>query len=312
MSEPRRDGAGGGPRPPRWLVALLVAGCLLTAAALFWRDARDGEQTSPEASAGRSREQADSVLELPGERADQTTTDADASRRGDQGRKRLDADGGAATRNDDAAEPGSDASASEPLPAVFAALRGRRIALAPASTTVAGDADRSVTVAGLRVACAALADADRVAREAAAIARVASVLQQAGATVIRVGDSTGRGGCVDARVATLEGADLALVIGSSSSAATRVLAGAAGPGDDATANSADFAAELAAALELRGVTRPDDADVRRLRQAAAIDLPDGAAVVLLELPPDDPATTVERARAIVRGMALASARAPRA
>lgn len=304
-----RGPRGGGPRG--WLLALLVLGALVAAAWLFWSEARDEDRQRAETAAPEERELAEGVLDVP----DPDEQDDDR-RRGEEGRSRLDA----GTRRDrptgdDGASSDDDGDASaEPLPAVFANLRGRRVSLAPASARGGGDPRRVVKAGGVRVACARRYDADRLAHELAVLERLAQMLDRAGAEVVLLGAEGGDAGCVDVRVGELHDSELALVARAGAVRRPHALPGRPGRGIDAKSRreSVAFAAELAAALGAgEPVRRTTPALDRLLAESAAIDRPGGAATAMVDLPPPERRELDDVATALGRAIAITASKASR-
>ncbi len=283
-----------GPRVPTWLLALLVVGALGGAGWLFWSE-RGADDASRDAPAEEASDESNDVLSLP----DEDAADDDGSgRRGDAGRDRLgDRDGDGIADDPDADDARDD------LPAAFASLRGRRVALVPAAASGSGDVTRLVQVGDLRVPCATPGAAGVLEQEVAALGASSELLARAGAT--RTGsaaastsgatdaasatgaaraDDLGATSCVDARVRSFDDADVAVVLRVDPKAtAPRVLAGRpSARGTDA--DSATLAAEVAAALDVDATTATSAATRSLLARAGAIDAADGAAVVLIELP----------------------------
>lgn len=286
----------------------MVLACLGAAGVLFWLDARDDGEPRTRTAPVEERELAEGELQVPDDDVD------DDRRRGAPGRNRLEQGRGGsddaidnpadADDDDDEALPGADS--STPLPAVFRHLEGRDVVLLPASMGARGNARALVSVGGLRVPCAAATDPARLARELDLATALRTVLERAGARVTSLGPEAG---CVDTRVRRLERGELALVVRAVASGG-RVLAGRPAAGMDAAARrpSETLAAELAAALSLQAPRAPDAAARTLLARTAAIDLPGGAAVALVELAAGAGATSDSLAFSIARGLAVTASR----
>lgn len=199
-------------------------------------------------------------------------------------------------------DTGEDAT-PEDLPSTFSSLRDRRIALAAASSSGSGTVDRLVDVEGLKVACATPAAGDILAYELALAGATSDLLTRARATIVGADDEgTFRAtSCVDERVAAFRDADVAMVYRVvAASTAPRVLVGRASGAPQP--DSVTLAAELAAALELKGATAATAASTRSLlARAGAIDAAEGADVVLVELP-DEQVTDDAKRESVVRAI----------
>lgn len=270
---------------PTWVIALVVVAALGGSAWLFLRSPSSDAPTDTTTTQPREEaadESAD-VLSLPD---DEEPTDE--RRRGEEGRDRLDADvDDGAAGSDDHTTDGTDGTKTGAgrLPAAYASLRERRIALLAASSEGTGDASRLVRVQGLRVPCATPGPRNALALELAGLALLSERLSAANATVIGTrSDRFGAATCVDARVATLKDADVALVLRvAPSSEQPRVIVGR--PTGSPDTSSTALAAEVAASLDLAAVTPSRAAATRTLlANTGAIDSPKGASVVLVELP----------------------------
>lgn len=268
---------------PTWALALLVVAALGGSAWLFWGDLtgddEDRQATTTPTPAATVDESADE-LSLPDD-----TEPTDERRRGTQGRERLDSEVPDDPDRTDADTPaGADADAGE-QPATYANLRDARITLLAASSEGTGNAARLVRVQGLRVPCATPGPKDALTVELAALTLMSERLDAAQAAV--VGDRSDRFGaatCVNDRVAKIADADVAIVVRVTPSGdAARVIAGR--PTGTSVSSSTTLAAEIAAALDLAAVTPSTSAATRTLlANTGAIDSPDGASVVLVELP----------------------------
>lgn len=282
-----------------------------TATWLFIRDASSPDPKPPASSAADPKgAQAEGVLSVPDEQ-----DLADERRRGAAGRDRLDPADSTTTA------PGADADAADPsLPASFAGLKGASVALAPAAGLVSSDGAplKVSSIGGIDVSCGSSDDGEerieRLARERAALDRVAKVLERAGANVTRIDAAKGRVECIPARVRAMEEADFALVVRADPGGDT--LAYAARPATSldkaSAAASTALAAELAGALSLGQVSIARSSDERAmLADAGAIDLPAGASSALVQLGGDTPtaaqldATALDLARAIAATAARA-------
>ena len=269
---------------PTWVLALVVLAALAGSAWLFWGDLTADEPKAPSSeSSGQTADESGDVLELP-----DSEEPTDERRRGDDGRDRLDP--GAATDGDEDADSDADADADADalpadLPAAYASLRDRRIAIVAASSDGTGEVKRLVRVEGLRVPCATPATRDALQVELALAAVTADVLDSAKATVAGTAeDEFGSETCVDARVKSFTDADVALIYRVVPEGDDpRVIVGR--PTGTPDASSTTLAAEIAAALGLDAVTPSKTAATRTLlANVGAIDAPDGASVVLVELP----------------------------
>jgi hypothetical protein len=268
---------------PTWLLALVVIAALGGSAWLFWGDltADDAGPATKQAPTKTTDESADE-LSLPDDDAP-----TDERRRGDEGRDRLDSDADASSSDEDGSADDSDEDDALPddLPTTWSSLRGRRIALTAASSDGTGDRARLVRVQGLKVPCATPTSRDALEVELALAAVTADRLDTAKASVAGTReDEFNSETCVDARVKAFGDADVALVYRVVPEGDTpRVLVGRATGTPDAS--STTLAAEIAAALDLDAVTPSKSAATRTLlANTGAIDAPDGASVVLVELP----------------------------
>lgn len=265
---------------PTWLLALVVIAALAGSAWLFLGDLTKDGPSSTSTTAQEEADESGDVLSLP--KDDEPT---DERRRGTEGRDRLDPDTGASTTDAANADADADADLPDDLPAAYASLRDRRVAIVAASSDGTGDVAKLVRVEGLRVPCASPGSRDALEVELAMAAVTADVLQSAKARVDGSReDEFASETCVDARVKTFADADVALVYRVVPAGdEPRVIAGRATGAPDA--NSTTLAAEVAAALGLDAVTPAKTAATRTLlANSGAIDAPAGASVVLVEVP----------------------------
>ncbi len=256
---------------PTWALALVVGASLVGSAWLFLAD-RSDDSAQDAASTSTKEDRAESVLSLP-KGGDEPT---DERRRGAEGRKRLDADPTTTTNAD------GDATTDTGLPPSFASLKGRRVALAAASSEGNGDVARLMRIGSLRVPCAT--PGSTVGTELAIATAMSELLSRAGATTVgNDDDAFSRTQCVDRRVRAFGDADAAVVVRVVDGTVPRVLVGR--PSGTPDGDSISLAAEMAAALDLPAVTPARSAELRSLlANSGAIDAADGAAVVLIELP----------------------------
>ncbi|MCW2921685.1 MAG: hypothetical protein JWL76_1559 [Thermoleophilia bacterium] len=259
----------------------MVVGALGGSAWLFAGDLIDGDTKPAKPAPTDSTDETGDVLSLPN--GDEPTDDR---RRGTEGRDRLDPDTGAAgTTTDESSTDTEDDPAAADLPAAYASLRDRRIAIVAASSDGTGDVTKLVRVSGLRVPCATPGARDALEVELAMATLTADVLDTANASVTGSReDEFGSETCVDARVKGFADADVALVYRVVPDGDDpRVLVGRAIGAPDAS--STTLAAEVAAALGLDAVTASRTAATRTLlANVGAIDAPEGASVVLVEVP----------------------------
>lgn len=266
---------------PTWALALVVVAALGGSAWLFWGDLTSdtADDTSTRPKQEQPVDESADELSLPDEQEP-----TDERRRGEEGRDRLDSD-----VKDDATDSGDDPATDadrlpSDLPAAYASLRGRRIALFAASSEGTGDVARLVRIQGLRVPCATPGPKDALTVELAMATLMSERLDAARATVVGTrADRFGAATCVDARVSTFDDADVALVLRVTPDAETsRVIVGRSTGAADA--GSTTLAAEIAAALDLGAVTPAKAASTRTLlANTGAIDSPGGASVVLVEI-----------------------------
>ncbi len=268
---------------PTWALALVVAAALGGSAWLFLGDLTADDSATDTSNTPKQEEPVDESadeLSLPDDKEP-----TDERRRGDEGRDRLDSDidDGPADSDEQSADDGEAGTGD--LPAAYASLRDRRIALGAASSEGTGSVSRLVRVHGLRVPCATPGPANALTVELAALTLMAERLSSAQATVIGTrADRFGAAACVNSRVATFADADVALVVRVAPTGETpRVIVGR--PTGAPDASSTTLAAELAASLDLDAVTPARSAATRTLlANAGAVDAPGGASVVLVELP----------------------------
>jgi hypothetical protein len=287
------------PRPRATTIAL-VAVTVLALGGATWLFLR-GDEPAPKKTSTKSSkdepaiDQADPVLSLPD---DEDPTDT--RRRGEDGRDRIED------------KPEDEAAASTPeLPAELRAVKGATVALQPAASDEQ-DPDRRVAVGGgEKVPCAHESSAPAASLESDVTARVAMLLERAGATVA-LGTTAG---CADTRAKRLDDADVAVVVVVDDRGRVMTWPGrpAADLDDASSRASRRLAAELATALDAGPTRLPTGTpgwDV--VGRTGAVDLPGGAAVALVEL--DAAALADEPARdalalALATGIARAAARA---
>lgn len=265
------------PRLPTWLLAVAVLAALAAAGWLFTGELRRDDTApsrTPSATDSGSRSDGD-VLELPDDAADDDDT-RDPRRRGAAGRARTER--GTAAADDAGSQKREDA-----LPAIAANLRGLRIGLVPASAAASGDAQRTVRIDGRSVACSAPAQVDDLAIELTVLDRLERLVRRAGATPVRMDDDEHRVPCADRRVTQLAATDLFIVLDARGGNGARVIA-AHNP-SAAHTTSAGLAAELAAALDIRGgATAGATTQLRTLlARTGVVQLRAGAPGALVEL-----------------------------
>jgi hypothetical protein len=244
-------------------------------------DSDSGTSPTTPASETGDDDRSNGVLSLPADKGDGEDP-TDSRRRGDEGRDRIDPD--------EAVEPSDDTgSGTDPdeLPAVLARLEGRTIAIGAASSQTPGDPARKVKVGRIKVPCGGGTDAARTRVEVDLIDRIATVLERAGATVVR---TDAPAACVDARAKRAQRADMAIIVRHGDADSARVLPGRAtkttAKATPPTPGSLRLADEIAvAAFKLKSSTpATTTADRRMLDRAGAFDLPGGGVVALVELP----------------------------
>lgn len=277
---------------------MLVVAALATAGLLFWSDARRSGEPRPNGTRTDPRELADPVLSVPEDGA----AGADRRRRAERGRTRLDP-GTAAEPRDDRRD--ASQARDEQLPPELDSVRGRRISVATASGSARAAVRERVRVAGLSVTCVLEADRAQRSAELELAAAVADMLEQAGATVIRLGNRDAPGECVDVRVRRMQRADVAVVLHVVDDPPERAVAGrpVSGTGSRSRAASLALARELASAVHAR-LDRGSAPSTRvLLARSAAIDLDGPPAVALLELQLPPPARRAQVTRGIARAIA---------
>jgi hypothetical protein len=267
------------PRIPTWLLFAGVAGVLTASAVLFVasRDQSHGPKPKPKDTSSATSS-SDNTLILPKNGGD-TSHSSDGGRTDLGKRRQADRSGSDTTDTTASTDAANDRSQ-------LAALRGKRITLAPADAPIiaSGTPKQAQRIGTRATTCGTTVLAAALPREREVLDALEAALTTAGADVVRLDDANGAVPCAAQRSVSFEKSDLGLMIAAHSAQSLASVALPSGklPATD-TERSRSFAQALDQATGAPVQLAPAGAAASVLLKHGVIELPAGGTSAWLAL-----------------------------